>query len=53
MAKALKTFQNDCKKKLKCSMIEQKGMTVDHDFCYSFSFSSSIFTLRKEKKEKK
>ena len=23
-------------------VIEQKGMTFDHDFCYSFSFSSSL-----------
>ena len=23
--------------------IEQKGMTFDHDFCYSFSFSSYLF----------
>ena len=23
--------------------IEQKSMTFDHDFCYSFSFSSSLF----------
>ena len=23
--------------------IEQKGMTIYHDFCYSFSFSSSLF----------
>ena len=30
-------------------MIEQEGMTFDHDFCYSFSFSSSLFFRRKEK----
>ena len=30
--------------------IEQKGMTFDHDFCYSFSFSSSLFF--KEGREK-
>ena len=32
-------------------MIEQKGMTKKHDFCYSFSFSSSPF-FRREKKGK-
>ena len=29
-------------------MIEQKDMTFDHDFCYSFSFSSSLFFRREE-----
>ena len=32
--------------------IEQKGMTFDHDFCFSFSFSSSLFFRREEKMEK-
>ena len=26
---------------------EQKGMTFDHDFCFSFSFCSSLFYLGK------
>ena len=26
-----------------CNVIEQKGMTLNQNFCYSFSFSSSIF----------
>ena len=30
--------------------IEQKGMTLDHDFCYSFSFSSFLYF--KEGREK-
>ena len=33
-------------------MIEQKGMTFDHDFCYSFSFYSSLFFMREEKRGK-
>ena len=28
-------------------MINQKDMTFDDDFCYSFSFSSSLFFLRR------
>ena len=32
--------------------IEQKGMPFDHDFCYSFSFSSSLFFIREEKRGK-
>ena len=31
-------------------VIEQKGMTFDHDFGYSFSFFSSL--LKKERREK-
>ena len=31
-------------------LIEQKGMTFDHDFCYSFSFSYSFF-LKKEREK--
>ena len=31
-------------------LIEQKGMTFDHDFCYSFSFSSSPFFRGKNKR---
>ena len=31
--------------------IEQKGMTFDHDFCYSFYFSSSLFLGGKRKGE--
>ena len=30
---------------------EQKGRTFDHDFCYSFSFSSSLFLGGKRKVE--
>jgi len=30
--------------------IEQKGMTFDQDFCYSFSFSSSLFFLGGKRK---
>ena len=30
--------------------IEQKGMTFDHDFCYSFSFSSSLLFLGGKRK---
>ena len=34
-----------------CVPIEQKGMTLDHDFCYSFSFSSSLFFMGKRNEE--
>ena len=34
-------------------MIDQKGMTFDHDFCYSFSFSSSLFFYGGREKEKR
>ena len=30
-------------------LIEQKGMTFYHDFCYSFTFSSSLFLGGKRK----
>ena len=33
--------------------IEQKGMTFDHDFCYSFLFSSSLFLKKGREKGKK
>ena len=33
------------------SQIEQKGITFDHEFCYSFSFSSSLFFRGKRKGE--
>ena len=33
-------------------LIEQKDMTFDHDICYSFSFSSSLFFRREEKRGK-
>ena len=33
-------------------MIEQKGMTFDHEFAYSFSFSSYLFFWREEKRAK-
>jgi hypothetical protein len=33
-------------------MIKQKGMTFDNDFCYSLSFSSSLFYLAGKKKGK-
>ena len=33
-------------------VIEQKGMTFDHNFCHSFSFSSSLFFRREEKRGK-
>ena len=33
--------------------IEQKGMTFDHDFCYSFSLSSSQFFLEGREKGKR
>ena len=33
-------------------LIEQKGMTFDHDFCYSFSIFFPFFR-REEKMEKK
>ena len=33
--------------------IEQKGMTFEHDFCYSFSFSSSLFFLEGREKGKR
>ena len=33
--------------------IMQKGMTFDHHFCYSFSFSFSLFFLRREEKSEK
>ena len=32
--------------------IEQKGMTFDHDFCYLFSFSSSLFFYEGREKGK-
>ena len=43
------------KKNCKCAnlRIKQKGITFDHDFCYSFSFFSSLFFsggMRKEEK---
>ena len=38
--------------KKKQKWIEQKGMTFDHDFCYSFYFSSSLFFRREEKRGK-
>ena len=31
---------------------KQKGMTFDHDFCYSFSFVLSSFFRREEKRGK-
>ena len=34
-------------------MIEQKSMALDHDFCYPFSFSSSLFFLGGKRKGKK
>ena len=37
---------------LKHFLIKQKGMTFDHDFCYSFSFYSSLFLGGKRKEEK-
>jgi hypothetical protein len=33
--------------------IEQKGMTFDHNFCYSFSFSSSLCFLGGKRKGEK
>ena len=33
--------------------IEQKGMTFDHDFCYLFSFSSSLFYKEGEERGKR
>ena len=33
--------------------IEQKGMTLDHVFCYSFSFSSSLLILGGKRKREK
>ena len=30
--------------------IEQKGMTFDHNFCYSFSFLLPSFFMREEKR---
>ena len=33
--------------------IEQKGMTFDHDFGYSFHLSSSLLKKREEEKENK
>ena len=33
--------------------IEQKGMTFDNDFCYSFTFSSSIYFQEGREKEKR
>ena len=33
--------------------IEQKGMTFDHDFFYSLSFSSALFLGGKRKEEEK
>ena len=33
--------------------IDQKGMNFDHDFCYSFSFSSSLFFLGGKRKGEK
>ena len=38
-----------CRSSSKC-VIEQKGMTFDHDFGYSFSIFSSL--LKKEGREK-
>ena len=32
------------------NMIELKGMTFDHSFCYSFSFSSSLFFIGGKRK---
>ena len=34
------------------TLIEQKGMTFDHGFCYSFSFPSSLFLGGKRKGER-
>ena len=33
--------------------IEQKGLTFDHDFCYSFSFSFPLIFKEGRKKGKK
>ena len=33
-------------------MIEQKGMPFDHDICYPFSFSSSLFFEEGKEKDK-
>ena len=33
-------------------LIEQKGMTFDHDVCYSFFFFSSLFFRTEEKRGK-
>ena len=52
IAKLIKPVPNETQR-FQFVLIKQKGMTFDHEFCYSFSFSSSLFFLGGKRKGEK
>ena len=49
----LSILHNVLKVEIYQDVIELKGMTFDHDFCYSLSFSSSLFFSKGREKGKR